>query len=83
LAVNGFNEDFVGWGREDSELAFRLVRSGLIKRELRCSAIAFHLAHGKDNKLKAPEKTSRNQNLLAQTVAENRIRILNGIDKHL
>ena len=25
LSVNGFNEDFVGWGREDSEFGARLI----------------------------------------------------------
>ena len=28
LACNGYNEDFTGWGREDSELAARLMNSG-------------------------------------------------------
>ena len=27
--VNGFNEDFVGWGREDSEFTARLLHSGI------------------------------------------------------
>ena len=28
VRVNGYNEDFVGWGREDSELAVRLMNTG-------------------------------------------------------
>jgi len=28
VAVNGFNQNFAGWGREDSELAVRLYRYG-------------------------------------------------------
>jgi len=33
LAVNGFNEDFEGWGREDSELAVRFYNYGLKRKE--------------------------------------------------
>ncbi len=29
LRVNGYNEDFAGWGREDSELAARLFNAGI------------------------------------------------------
>lgn len=83
IAVNGFNEDFEGWGREDSELALRLMRSGLKKRELRFNAVAFHLAHGKDNKLKAPDGSMHNQMLLDQTESNGMTRCENGIDKHL
>ena len=83
IAVNGFNEDFVGWGREDSELALRLSRHGVRKLEIRFSAIAFHLAHGKDNKHKDPESAVRNQDILDQTLQSGLIRCANGIDKHL
>jgi glycosyltransferase involved in cell wall biosynthesis len=56
VAVNGFNEDFVGWGNEDSELACRFFRYGLRKKVHPFMAICFHLWHpsnkgeGKGNK---------------------------------
>ncbi|MBN1807531.1 MAG: glycosyltransferase family 2 protein [Planctomycetes bacterium] len=43
--VNGWNEEFEGWGREDSELAVRLVRVGVERRDLLFSGIVFHLPH--------------------------------------
>ena len=45
LAVNGFNQDFVGWGREDSELARRLFAYGLKRKGHPFMAICFHLWH--------------------------------------
>lgn len=45
LAVNGFNEDFIGWGNEDSELACRFFRYGLKKKVHSFMAICFHLWH--------------------------------------
>lgn len=45
VAVNGFNEDFVGWGGEDEEFAARLTNNGVKDRSLACSALACHLYH--------------------------------------
>lgn len=45
VAVNGFNQDFEGWGREDSELAVRLYHYGLKRKEHPFLAICFHLWH--------------------------------------
>ena len=43
--VNGFNECFVGWGREDSEFAVRLMNAGIARRDVKFNAIAYHLYH--------------------------------------
>jgi GT2 family glycosyltransferase len=48
--VNGFNEAFVGWGREDSELVLRLFHSGIKRVDLRFSAIAYHLYHPENSR---------------------------------
>ena len=63
-AVNGFNEEFEGWGREDSELAARLFNKGLMRRNIKFSAIAFHLYHKEKSKL----TLSINDTQLFQTV---------------
>jgi glycosyltransferase involved in cell wall biosynthesis len=45
LAVNGYNEAFAGWGREDSELAVRLMNYGVLRVDSRGWALCFHLWH--------------------------------------
>ena len=45
VAVNGYNEAFAGWGREDSELAIRLINSGIKKKFLKMGGVAYHLFH--------------------------------------
>lgn len=45
VRVNGYNEAFVGWGREDSELAVRLMNSGLRRVDVRGWALCYHLWH--------------------------------------
>ncbi|SVB25310.1 uncharacterized protein METZ01_LOCUS178164 [marine metagenome] len=45
LNINGFNNDFEGWGREDSEFAVRLLNSGINRKNVRFNMIQFHLWH--------------------------------------
>jgi hypothetical protein len=45
LRVNGFEEEFEGWGGEDVDLERRLRASGLRSRALRGEAAVFHLHH--------------------------------------
>lgn len=45
VLVNGFNEAFNGWGREDSELVIRLLNSGVQRIYLKFAALGYHLYH--------------------------------------
>ncbi|MBD0401661.1 glycosyltransferase [Flammeovirga sp. EKP202] len=43
--INGFNEDFKGWGREDSEFVVRMLNSGIKRINFRFGAVAYHIYH--------------------------------------
>lgn len=45
LAVNGYDESFVGWGREDSDLVVRLLSKGCFLRRLKMSGVQYHIYH--------------------------------------
>lgn len=45
LMVNGYDNTLQGWGHEDEELSWRLVNSGIQKKIIKFSAIAYHLFH--------------------------------------
>jgi glycosyltransferase involved in cell wall biosynthesis len=45
IHVNGYNEVFHTWGREDSEIAARLLNSGIKKRALKFGGVVFHIFH--------------------------------------
>ena len=49
-AVNGFDEAYVGWGREDSDLAVRLMRYGLRCKRHPFMAVCFHLWHPENDR---------------------------------
>ena len=51
LNINGFNNDFEGWGREDSEFVVRLINSGLKRKNVRFNAIQFHLWHNENSRM--------------------------------
>jgi glycosyltransferase involved in cell wall biosynthesis len=79
LKVNGYNEAFVGWGREDSELAIRLLNLGIRRLDVRGWAICFHLWHPPANRDSLPA----NDDLLAQALNSHATRCDKGLDRHL
>lgn len=78
IEVNGFNDNFIGWGREDSDFAARLLNSGVLRRNLRFSALAYHLYHPQIKK----RDLTNNNSLLDFTVANKLKRCENGLDKY-
>lgn len=45
IKVNGYNESLLGWGHEDSELAYRLHNIGVRKLFLKFGGLVYHLNH--------------------------------------
>jgi glycosyltransferase involved in cell wall biosynthesis len=79
IKVNGFNEDFIGWGREDSEFGARMLNAKIIRRNLRFSAIAYHIHHeGNSRKM-----LDHNHAIYLNTLEKKLVRCKNGIDKYL
>lgn len=79
ILVNGYNEDMMGWGPEDKELAVRLINSGVEKRSLKFSGIAYHLYHRETDRSNA----ASNRQLLKDTFAQKKKRAENGIKKRI
>lgn len=53
VSVNGYNEEFVGWGFEDSELAFRLYNMGIKHLALKFGGVLYHLHHNERSRTHA------------------------------
>ena len=77
LAVNGYNEAFSGWGREDSEIAVRLYRYGLKRREHPFMACCYHLWHPDNSR----DTLTYNDRILEDTMKSHSFRCSLGIDK--
>ena len=78
LAVDGFDEVFDGsWGREDSDICYRLFHCGIRVKNLWCMAIQYHLRHGL---AEGWEKKRLDEELL-QNVKEKRTRAVKGFSR--
>lgn len=79
VEINGYDETFTGWGREDADLANRLYHLGRDRKFVYGRAIVHHLNHPVASRARLDD----NQKLLEQTIAERRIKALRGLDQYL
>jgi glycosyltransferase involved in cell wall biosynthesis len=79
IRVNGYNEAFVGWGREDSELAVRLMNLGIQRLDVRGWALCFHLWHAPANRT----SLALNDELLARAQQTRTTRCEAGLSQYL
>ncbi|WP_416190661.1 glycosyltransferase family 2 protein [Neisseria sp. CCUG12390] len=75
LAVNGFNNRFVGWGREDSEFVARCFHNGMKRYNLKFAGVAYHLWHHEAERAALPQ----NDALLRHTLETRQIRCESGV----
>jgi glycosyltransferase involved in cell wall biosynthesis len=79
VAVNGYNEAFLGWGREDSELSLRLMNSGVQRLDVRGWALCYHLWHPPASR----EQLPANDRLLEEAQAARAQTCATGLSQHL
>jgi len=77
LLVNGFNEDFEGWGREDSEFAVRMENQGVKRMHLKFAGFGYHLYHPENSRNQLP----KNDMILQNSIDKKLKRCENGISK--
>ncbi|MBL1353057.1 MAG: glycosyltransferase [Zetaproteobacteria bacterium] len=76
LRVNGYDESFEGWGREDSDLIARLFHAGVMRKNLRGTPV-LHLWHEENSR----HHLEDNDVILQQCLSEKRQRAIQGIDE--
>jgi hypothetical protein len=76
VAVNGYDEDYTGWGTgEDSDIGTRLYHLGRRRKFVYGRAITFHLNHPPAPHGHHAASLAR----LAETIASGKIRCVNGL----
>lgn len=55
IRINGFEENFTGWGYEDSDLVIRLLSAGIKRKEGRFALTVIHLWHKENDRRKEKE----------------------------
>ena len=79
IAVNGYDERMIGWGREDDDFAQRLINAGVRKRRLRFGGIVYHLYH----KPRPRPAAGPNDEILATSRTTGAARCGTGLDQYL
>lgn len=79
INVNGFNNEFEGWGREDSEFVVRLLNTGINRKNVRFNAIQYHLWHKKTDR----KHLDYNNQLLQNSIEEKLKVCKKGINKYI
>jgi len=74
IQINGFDESFEGWGREDSDLTARLLHAGVKRRNLRGQPV-LHLWHEESSR----QHLAENDDMLQACLNEHRIEALCGL----
>jgi GT2 family glycosyltransferase len=76
--VNGFDEVFEGWGYEDSDLAVRLINSGVRRKEGAYATGVLHLWHRENDRRAEGENWER----LQRRIRERATRAERGLDQY-
>lgn len=79
ISVNGFDELYIGWGYEDSDLVCRLMASGIKRKEGRFALPVFHLWHQEQSR----ELQQKNLARFHHHLREHAPRANKGIDQYL
>ncbi|HKJ79955.1 MAG TPA: glycosyltransferase family 2 protein [Prolixibacteraceae bacterium] len=77
IEINGWNEDFEGWGKEDTEIVARLSFKGIKLKKLKFAGITYHLWH----KFLSRKKVPSNELLLTDCIIKHNKWCRNGLVK--
>ena len=78
IRINGYNEAFEGWGREDSDLAYRLLHLGCSLQRLKHRGLLYHIPH----QTLAKDRLAHNDALEQKTITEKIVRATKGLDQY-
>ena len=79
IAINGYDERFIGWGREDNDILLRAYRMGLKRRDIRFAGLATHIYH----KELQPQGINPNDRWLKDNAERHVIKCELGLDQHI
>ena len=73
--VDGFDAAFIGWGREDSDIVIRLIRSGTRRKDGRFATGVLHLWHPDSDR----SRLADNDRMLDEVIRGDRIKAIAGL----
>jgi glycosyltransferase involved in cell wall biosynthesis len=77
IDINGFDNNFIGWGREDSEFIVRLLNNNIKRKNIKFNCTAYHIWHNENSRKSLKE----NDDILKNSIKNKVIFCNNGIAK--
>lgn len=77
IKINGFDERYQSWGREDSDIALRMMHAGFRRINLKWAALCYHLHH------EVKEAISKNTQMMLEVMRKRSVKSEIGLDQHL
>jgi glycosyltransferase involved in cell wall biosynthesis len=75
LAVDGYDADYAGWGKEDSDIVVRLLRAGIARKDGSFATGVIHLWHAEADRSALPE----NERKLGEIIQGEGVRAKRGL----
>jgi glycosyltransferase involved in cell wall biosynthesis len=75
MTVDGYDADYSGWGKEDSDIVVRLLRAGVARKDGNFATGVIHLWHAEADRAALPE----NERKLAQIIEGEDVRAKRGL----
>ena len=76
-AVDGFDADYIGWGKEDSDIIVRLIRAGVGRKDGNFATGVVHLWHDEANR----NRLAANEDKLEAVIAGADVTAKNGMSR--
>jgi N-terminal domain of galactosyltransferase len=73
--VDGFDADYSGWGKEDSDIIVRLLRAGLKRKDGAFATGVLHLWHKEADRA----RLAHNERKLSDIIASDSVRAQRGL----
>ncbi len=78
IKVNGYDETFEGWGREDSNLAIYLINAGVYKKFLKLGGVVYHIYHKESSR----DREQLNIKMMEESISNRIAWAERGIDQY-
>ena len=79
IDINGYDNDFIGWGREDSDLMIRMHNNGIMSKRLKFVGIVYHLDHDQ----KDETGILKNNSIQTDSIINKKIKTTNGLTESI
>ncbi len=81
MKINGYNEDFVGYGWEDYDIGERMLLASMKRKTMIARAVCYHVWHPPTPRKQ--NEVDKNLDIAKEAIKNGQFRCVNGVDQYL